>query len=170
LFAPQAISAGKTEDDVPRLSWFRAYQWYPSKSPAGPLTVLMSTADERVLVIRNGIEIGRARITVAPGAGTIGTQAYVLLAGDTGQPSAVVPSRRGLLWQSIPMPGYEAKPGHTLDPAIVANIRVPPEFAAKVYDELAPGSTIVLTDAAILPQTTGKAMTVITTGDEPGVE
>lgn len=170
LFAPQAISAGKSEDDVPRLSWFRAYQWYPSKSPAGPLTVLMSTADERVLVIRNGIEIGRARITVAPGAGAIGTQAYVLMAGDTGQPSAVVPSRRGLLWQSIPMPGYEAKPGNTLDPAIVANIRVPPDFATEVYDELAPGSTIVLTDAAILPQTTGKAMTVITTGDEPGAE
>ena len=166
LFAPQVISSGKSEDDVPRLSWFRAYQWYPSKSPVGPLTVLMSTADERVLVIRNGIEIGRARITVAPGATSIGTQAYVLLAGDTGQPSAVVPSRRGLLWQSIPMPGYEAKPGNTLDPAIVANIRVPPDFAAKVYDELAPGSTIVLTDAAILPQTTGKAMTVITTDDE----
>ena len=167
VFAPQAISAGKSEDDVPRLSWFQAYQWYPSKSPTGPLTVLMSTADERVLVIRNGIEIGRARITVAPGAGPIGTQAYVLLAGDTGQPSTVVPTRKGLLWQSIPMPGYEAKPGNTLDPAIVAAIRVPPDFAAEVYDVLAPGSTIVLTDAAILPQTTGKAMTVITADDAP---
>ena len=166
LFAPQAISAGKTEDDVPRLSWFRAFQWYPSKSPAGPLTVLMSAADERVLVIRNGIEIGRARITVAPGTGPIGTQAYVLLAGDTGQASAVVPTRKGLLWQSIPMPGYQAKPGNTLDPAVVAAIRVPPDFAAEVYDVLAPGSTIVLTDAAILPKTTGKAMTVITAGDE----
>ena len=167
LFAPQAISAGKSEDDVPRLSWFQAYQWYPSKSPAGPLTILISTADERVLVIRNGIEIGRARITVAPGAGTIGTQAYVLLAGDTGQPSAVVPTRKGLLWQSIPMPGYEAKPGNTLDPAIVAAIRAPPDFAAEVYDVLATGSTIVLTDAAILPDTTGKAMTVITADDQP---
>ena len=166
LFAPQAISAGKSEDDVPRLTWFRAYQWIPSKSPAGPLTVLISTADERVLVIRNGIEIGRARVAVAEGATGIGTQAYVLLAGDTGQPSAVVPSRRGLVWQSIPMPGYEAKPGNTLDPALVANIRVPPDFAAEVYDVLAAGSTLVVTDAAILPQTTGKAMTVITADDE----
>ena len=167
LFAPQAISAGSSQDDVPRLTWFRAYQWYPSKSPAGPLTVLMSTADERVLVIRNGIEIGRARITVGPGVTGIGTQAYVLLAGDTGQPSAVVPTRKGLVWQSIPMPGYQAKPGNTLDPAIVAAVRVPPDFAAEVYDVLAPGSTIVLTDAAILPKTTGKAMTVITADDQP---
>lgn len=166
VFAPQAISAGKSEEDVPRLSWFQAYQWYPSKSPAGPLTVLMSTADERVLVIRNGIEIGRARISVAPGTGPIGTQAYVLLAGDTGQPSKVVPTRMGLLWQSIPMPGYEAKPGSTFDPAIVSAIGVPPDFAAKVYDVLASGSTIVLTDAAILPQTTGKAMTVITADEQ----
>ena len=43
---------------------------------------------------------------------------------------------------------------------------MPPDFAAEVYDVLAPGSTIVVTDAAILPKTTGKAMTVITADDE----
>ncbi len=168
LFAPGTQVAGKSDDDVPRLNWFQAFAWHPSKAPIGPLTVLLSTSDERVLVIRDGIEIGRARIRLDPGEGSIGTQAYVLLAGDTGQPSTVVPERPGLIWQSIPMPGYAARPGNTIDPALSARIHVPPEFATLVYDQLRPGSTVVMTDAAILPKTTGKAMTVISTEDETG--
>ena len=167
LFAPGAQVAGKSEDDVPRLNWFQAFAWNPSKAPSGPLTVLVSTADERVLVIRNGIEIGRARIAVTPGQERIGTQAYVLLAGDAGRESTVVPGRPARLWQSIPMPGYAARPGDTIDPAVTANVRVPPEFAARVYDLLVPGTTLVLTDARILPDTTGKPMTVITTDADP---
>ena len=166
LFAPGTQVAGKSEDDVPRLSWFQAYAWNPSKSPSGPLTILVSTADERVLVIRDGIEIGRARVAVGPGEQRIGTQAYVLLAGDTGRDSSVVPGRRARLWQAIPMPGYAARPGNDFDPALVARVRVPPEFAAKVYDLLVPGTTVVLTDARILPETTGTPMTVITADPE----
>ena len=165
LFAPGSEVAGKSDVDVPRLNWFQAFAWNPSKAPVGPLTVLLSTSDERVLVIRDGIEIGRARIRLDPGEGSIGTQAYVLLAGDNGQPSVVVPERKGLNWQSIPMPGYAARPGNTIDPALASRIHVPPAFATLVYDQLRPGSTVVMTDAAILPKTTGKAMTVISTED-----
>jgi hypothetical protein len=163
LFAPGAQVAGKSEDDVPRLSWFQAYAWNPAKAPVGPLTVLVSTADERVLVMRDGVEIGRARVAVEPGEERIGTQAYVLLAGDAGRESTVVPGRPARLWQSIPMPGYAARPGQGIDPVVAARVRVPPEFAAHVYEQLVPGATLVLTDARILPDTTGKPMTVITT-------
>jgi hypothetical protein len=165
LFAPGAAGS-ETSSDALRLSWFRAYQWTPEKSPTGPLTILVSTSDERVLVIRNGIEIGRAKIGIAAGERRFGTQAYVLLAGDTGAPSVVVPGRPGLLWQSIPMPGYSALPGATLDPEAVRRISVPSEFASLVYDQLVPGTTLVLTDAPILPKTnSGQAMTVITAED-----
>ena len=116
LFAPGAGVSGKTGDDVPRLNWFQAYAWNPAKSPVGPLTLLVSTADERVLVMRDGVEIGRARVAVTPGEERIGTQAYVLLAGDAGRESTVVPGRRARLWQSIPMPGYAARPGYAERP------------------------------------------------------
>ena len=162
LFAPGAQVAGKSEDDVPRLNWFQAFAWNPSKAPSGPLTVLVSTTDERVLVIRDGIEIGRARVAVGPGEERIGTQAYVLLAGDAGRESTVVPGRPARLWQSIPMPGYTARVGADIDPAVSARVRVPPAFAALVYELLVPGTTLVLTDAPILPDTTGTPMTVIT--------
>ena len=166
LFSPVATEVVGAVPEVPWLSWFRAYRWTPEKSPEGPLTILVSTADQRVLVIRNGIEIGRAKISVAAGIAPFGTQAYVLLAGDSAAPSAVVPGRPGRNWQAIPMPGYAAKPGTTLDSEATRRVAVSPEFASLVYDQLVPGTTLVLTDAAVMPKTTGTAMTVITAEDE----
>ncbi|MBP8098201.1 MAG: hypothetical protein KAY03_02685, partial [Arenimonas sp.] len=166
VFAPAAAQAIGAAPDVPRLSWFQAYRWTPEKSATGPLTILISTVDERVVVMRNGIEIGRARINVAPGVGIFGTQAYVLLAGDSGVPSSVLPDRPALNWQSIPMPGYTSTPGARMDSEIVRRVSVSPEFARLIYDELKPGTTLVLTDAAVLPKTTGQEMTVITAEDE----
>ena len=164
LFSPGAPVAGNVPE-VPRLSWFQAYRWTPEKSPEGPLTVLLSVADRRVLAIRNGVEIGRAAIEVG-GEGPIGTQAYVLLAGDTGQPSPVVSGRPGRLWQSIPLPGYASEAGTRIDPALVNRITISPQFATLVYDSLQPGSTVLITDAAILPATTGEVMTVISTEED----
>lgn len=138
-----------------------AYRWTPDISPKGPLTILVSTVDRLALVIRNGIEIGRTPISVT-GDEPFGTQAYVMLAGDSGAPSPVVPGRPGRNWQSIPLPGYAAKPGAALDTEAIRRVSVPPEFASLVYDQMAPGTTLLLTDAAIQPRTTGKAMTVIT--------
>jgi hypothetical protein len=166
LFAPSVPGKGETPPPAPpRLALFQAYRWTPEKSLTGPLTVLVSTASRLVLVLRNGVEIGRAKIGVA-GDAPFGTQAYVLLAGNTGAPSQVVPDRPGLLWQSIPLPGYAARPGAMLDTESIKRVSVSPEFAALVYDQVLPGTTLVLTDAAVLPETTGKALTVLSTGDE----
>ena len=162
LFSPVAGAP----QNLPRLSRAEAYQWAPEASPEGPLTILVGTSDRLILVIRNGIEIGRARIGVA-GAGAFGTQAYVMLAGDTGMPSAVVPGRPGLNWQSIPLPGYAARPGTSLDTDAVRRVAVPPDFASLVYDQMVPGTTLVLTDARVLPGTTGESMTVITAEADP---
>jgi len=164
LFAPP-VPGDMARAPPPRLSWFRAYDWAPEKAPSGPLTVLVSTSEQLVLVIRNGIEIGRAKISVT-GTSPFGTQAYVLLAGNTGLPSQVVPGRPGLLWQSIPLPGYASRPGTTLDSDAIRRVSVSPEFAALVYDQLTTGTTLVLTDAAVLSSTTGESLTVLTTGDQ----
>jgi hypothetical protein len=89
-----------------------------------------------------------------------------MLAGDSGVPSTVVPGRSGHNWQSIPLPGYSARQGTSLDPEAVRRVAVPPGFASLVYDQMVPGTTLVLTDAPVQPRTTGKAMTVITAEDE----
>jgi hypothetical protein len=167
LFSPIASRIGESAPVAPRLSRTQAYQWTPEKSSEGPLTILVGTTDRLALVIRNGIEIGRARVGIS-GNAPFGTQAYVMLAGDSGAPSPVVPGRPGRNWQSIPLPGYSTKPGAALDAEAIRRVAVPPEFASQVYDQMVPGTTLVLTDAPVLPKTTGEPMTVITTDDEQG--
>jgi hypothetical protein len=168
VFAPVEFAATDKAPVVPRLSWFENYRWNPEKSPTGPVSVLISTTDQRIIVMRNGVEIGRSKIGII-GKEAFGTQAYVLMEGERNEPSKIVPNKKAKNWMSIPMPGYsidpaKAKTPGTLDPAAVKRVAIPVDFARSVYDALMPGSTLVLTDARVLPRTTGKDMTVITSG------
>src|SRR5690606_18066343 len=70
---------------------YAGYEWAPERAPDGPLTVLASRADRALVVLREGVEIGRAPL----GAGEPlpdGTRAFQLLEG--GPPSASPPSGR----------------------------------------------------------------------------
>ena len=42
--------------------------WHPERAPAGPVTVIISRADQQATILRNGVEIGRSRIAIAPGS------------------------------------------------------------------------------------------------------
>ena len=163
VLVPPVPGAGAAPAKEPRLSWYEEYRWRPDLSPDGPLTVLLSSKDRRVLVMRNGVEIGRARFELS-GEGPLGTQAYVLLAGRRGEASLVVPERRALNWLAVALPGYGAKGAATLDPRSAGRVRLPAMFAKGVYDALVPGATLLVTDASVLPKTTGEALTVLSTG------
>ena len=41
-----------------------AYTWTPAMSPSGPVSIIVSTGDQQVVVLRNGVEIGRAHADV----------------------------------------------------------------------------------------------------------
>jgi hypothetical protein len=43
------------------------FDWDPDKSPSGPVSVIVSSADKTVYVYRNGMEIGRGRHSECPG-------------------------------------------------------------------------------------------------------
>jgi lipoprotein-anchoring transpeptidase ErfK/SrfK len=164
VFVPPAALAAGDAPAEPRLNWHEEYRWRPDLSPDGPLTVLLSAADRRVLVMRNGVEIGRARFDLV-GEGPLGTQAYVLLDGRRAEASRVVPERRALNWMAIALPGNAPGAADTvLDASAAGRVRLPPKFAKAVYDALVPGASLVVTDAAVLPQTTGSALTVLTAG------
>jgi len=55
-------------------------EWHPAKSPADPVSIAVSAADHRAVVLRNGSEIGSAPVSVE-GAVT-GTWAYALRSID----------------------------------------------------------------------------------------
>ena len=137
---------------VPRLSADEAYRWEPERSPSGPVSLLFSGADQRVLVFRNGVEIGRARVVVDDPAMPLGTHAYAAAAG-TGSDR----------WVGVSMPGHASDAGQRIDPAALKRVHVSPEFMALLQPLLEPGTALVVTDLPVLEQeTTGRVMTVVT--------
>lgn len=51
-------------------------EWHPERSPAGPVSIIVSAADHRAVVLRNGIEIGSAPVGIE--GPVSGTWAYAL--------------------------------------------------------------------------------------------
>src|SRR6478752_571855 len=49
------------DTNVPPLEDGEAYRWNADASPDGPISMVLSRSDERLVVFRNGVEIGRAR-------------------------------------------------------------------------------------------------------------
>ena len=82
------VDAKGAEDEQPRLPSGDTWRWQPEKSATGPITVVVSGADRQILVMRNGVEIGRAAITIASPEKPIGTEAFILKSepGSAGEP------------------------------------------------------------------------------------
>jgi hypothetical protein len=154
-----------------RLSADEAYRWQPEKAPFGPMAALFSSKDQRVIVLRNGVEIGRAKFSLV-GDQPLGNQAYIVKEGFGATPSLMVPDRPSRNWMNVSLPYVASGPGTNAavasksasahDRESISRIALPPEFARLVYEELKPGSSILLTDQSITADNSGKNMTVLT--------
>jgi len=140
------------EDLAPLLSPQEQFRWEPQKSPVGPLSMVMSTADRRLFVFRNGIEIGRARVDFRNGPAPQGTHAY-LVSGAT--------SDGGPTWRRIGIPGHEDEAGQNVAAQDVARVVVPSAFRTAVTPLLQPGVVLLQTDLHVLPSTTGPSLQVL---------
>lgn len=157
----QSINRDGTVRDVPPLSIYEDYRWEPLKSLFGPVTVLISTKNQLVIVLRNGIEIGRSKIGIV-GKEPFGSQAYVVLDGESNEPSRIVPGQNELNWMQVNVPNGGAQIQTGLDTKAMQRIVVPVDFAKLVYTELKTGSTMLLTDEAINLDGNSTGMTVLT--------
>ena len=156
--------------EVPRLSATEAYRWQPQKSPSGPLSIVISGADQRVLVYRNGVEIGRARIALAQPNVPLGTHAFIMQEGAGMGTSPIEPGKLAHRWIVVGIPGHAGEDTQPLDPSQANRVRMPPGFASAVYDSLMPGATLLVTDAPVLEEkTTGVALNVMN-ADAPRVD
>jgi hypothetical protein len=165
-FAPVDPATGASRTPGPVIDAAETW-WLPERSPEGPLTVVLSTQDRRLSVLRNGVEIGRARIEVE-GEPLHGTHAYVLLEGLGDGFSAVVRDRPALRWLAIAVPSQVRRTpseGDLRDALVSGRIRVDDVFAHQVYDALRPGATVVITDEP-LRRAAPEAMTVIRADEE----
>lgn len=139
--------------ETPRLAAHETSRWQPDLSTEGPVAMLLSRADRRLIVFRNGVEIGRAQVEVRDPDQPLGTHVFTVVESQAdGTPR----------WSAVGVPGHAGEDGLPLDPAQVERIAVPDAFRANVTPLLVPGTTLMVTDAAVLPSTTGVPMTVVT--------
>ncbi len=129
------------------------YRWTPDAAPAGPLTVIASRSDQRVVVLRNGVEIGRAR-AVLP-TDDFQTHVMTLTRSTAGKPQ----------WVLVGVPGHGGEDGRPLNTGILSQARLPQPFLTALRTALIPGSTVLVTQSPVLPSTTGKQMIVLASKD-----
>ena len=125
------------------------YQWQPERSPEGPITIVLSSADRAMYVYRNGNPIGRAALEVGGrglmGRDRLGSQVFTRLEGTTGKPSQLAPGREAGNWMRV------SSEGRGLDAEQLASrIRFNTEFAQKLADEIRPGTTVIITDQPVV--------------------
>jgi hypothetical protein len=130
--------------------------------------MLMSRSDRRLVVYRNGVEIGWTRVDFRhPGAMT-GTHAYI--AGQ-GYMDGEVPGNPGMRmpnWFAIGTPGHEDEAHKPVSQQTVDDLVIPPRFIALLLPLMQPGSVLVATDAPILPETSGGETRTVIDSDPPG--
>jgi L,D-transpeptidase catalytic domain len=160
------VSATSGELDIQsRLAAGEKWRWEPEKSPDGPVSMMMSLSDQRMIVLRNGVEIGRSRIFVTDPGTQVGTHAFIVKETQGAGESVLLKGAAARNWMEVPMPGYAASTGNQLAEVVGGRMRLPQDFAKLVYPLLVPGTTLLVTDAPMLEENTGHGMTVMGAGN-----
>jgi len=153
------------ERSITSLPTGEEYRWEPEKSPQGPVSIVLSVPDGRVVVLRDGVEIGRAHIAVRDPLP--GTHAYIVAEGQMQQELPGMPGIHMPNWITIGVPGHGDEGGRSVDMNLASKVAVPPAFLAKLLPELVPGTVLLATDQPILPHTSGVKLQVL--DDQPPV-
>src|SRR6204780_192237 len=125
------------------------FRWEPEKSPTGPLTIIVSKHDQRIVVLRNGVEIGRSVAQINdddPGSHVIN-----LTRGPDGQNH----------WIYVGLAGHEGDKGRELDEATLNRVHMPRAFFEDVHGALLPGATTLVTQSSVGAMTTGEHITIL---------
>ncbi len=126
----------------------RQYVWAPELAFAGPLTIIVSKSDRRVVVMRGGVEIGRSVAEVNDKDS--GSHVIMLVKGANGAPR----------WSYIGLPGHEEDEGKPVDEAVLNRLRLPRPFYESVKAALVSGTTILVTQSPV-GTTAGEPLTVM---------
>lgn len=105
--------------------------WQPSRSPTGPVSIVISAADKRVTVLRNGAEIGSAPITLATPIDR--PAAYSLQSIDA----------NGQHWVRLPLPGQDIAAPTANEAG--QHVTVDEGFKHEAQAVIAAGTTVLLT-------------------------
>jgi L,D-transpeptidase catalytic domain len=128
----------------------QSYRWQPAKAPKGPVTIVVSGRDRRIVVLRNGVEIGSGSIAID--GPVTRTEAFTLNSVDT----------EGAHWLRLPLPGQAGDAATQMTPAERARAHFPEGLRTAILGVIQPGTTLLVTRDSIRSAGTGTRLTVIT--------
>lgn len=147
--APPMFDAQEEEESKSE----QVYRWHPEKSPTGPLSIVLSGRDKRIVVLRNGVEIGSSMIRIDGPVNE--TMAFTLRGIDA----------TGYHWLRLPLPGQMPVAGE-LTPVERGRAHLPEPFRLAVAAALRPGTTLLVTRESLASGGTGKRLTILTTDNK----
>ena len=142
---PELASASPANMGAPLTN--ARYQWHSERGKGGIISVIVSTADERAVVIRDGVEVGSAQVRYA-GPLTMPI-AYVLRARDSS----------GDHWLKLNYAGSSSSMDVSAEEA--KKFDAPALFRQQLVNILTPGSVVIVTPQSLKAGSTGAEQTVI---------
>ena len=130
------------------------FEWNPDKSPSGPVSIIVSIADRTAVVLRNGVVIGSAPVTVE--GPVTGTWAYALRSVDD----------QGQHWIRIEL-SSQLSPAQEVPREEWQRFGASDEFRRAIATIVQPGTTIVVTADSLRAGATGTALTILEGGASP---
>ena len=128
------------------------FNWFPERSEAGPILIIVSIPDQLVHVYRNGIRVAASTCSTGKPGHRTPTGVFQILQKDKHHRSstysnAPMPNMNRLTWSGIALhagnlPGYPASHGC---------VRLPMEFSERLFDITRKGMTVVIADDSSQP-------------------
>ena len=128
------------------------YVWNPAAAASGPVSIIISTGDQQVVVLRNGVEIGRAHADVQQE--TSETQVMTLAPGKEKQ------------WIQVGVGDLTDQPAEIISTEQVEQMHLPAAFVTAMRSVIVPGTTVLVTQASVSAGSTGMQATMLDAGDE----
>ena len=143
--APAVVSATSADNAASLAN--ASYQWHPERAREGMVSIVISAADQRAIVMRGGVEIGSApaRFNGSLGGGI----AYVLRAWDSS----------GQHWMKLQFSG--SGQGMDVDAAEGRQFEAPVAFRRAVGGVLNRGSVVIVTPESLKAGSPGSRLDVI---------
>jgi len=120
------------------------YVWQPELASTGPVTIIVSASNDLAFVYRNGVEIGRASVTVPEGE-HIGIQVFTAL--------DKIDADGHREWLAVAAIGDGTK---VALPDFARRSSIPEGFLQRAREVVTVGTTLVLSDLPVSPDTQSK--------------
>ncbi len=127
-------------------------EWTPEKSPSGPVSIVISAVDSRAIVLRNGVEIGSAPVTIEGPVN--GTWAYALRNID----------QSGQHWIRIQLTRDTKESESSVPRSEWRRFNASESFKSAVAGVVVPGTTVVVTSDSLRSGAVAQPLTVLESG------